>query len=115
MNNTHLSIEVYNNITIQQNIIFQECYIKLIGFILDNYNDIWYAICVAKFEEILYECNRRQIKKYRGICGMTQQEIVDALGESSGRVIYNCEKGIVDLTVTSSHVFVTFLKFLPMN
>ncbi len=46
---------------------------------------------------------------------MTQQEIVDALGESSGRVIYNWEKGIVDLTVTSSHVFVTFLKFLPMN
>ena len=35
-----------------------------------------------------------QIKKYRGIRGMTQQEIADALGESSGRVIYNWEKGI---------------------
>ena len=35
-----------------------------------------------------------QIKKYRNIKGMTQQEIADALGESSGRVIYNWEKGI---------------------
>lgn len=35
-----------------------------------------------------------QIKKYRDIRGMTQQEIADALGESSGRVIYNWEKGI---------------------
>ena len=35
-----------------------------------------------------------QIKKYRSIRGMTQQEIADALGESSGRVIYNWEKGI---------------------
>lgn len=35
-----------------------------------------------------------QIKKYRNIRGMTQQEIADALGESSGRVIYNWEKGI---------------------
>lgn len=34
-----------------------------------------------------------QIKKYRMIKGMTQQEIADALGESSGRVIYNWEKG----------------------
>ena len=29
-----------------------------------------------------------QIKKYRNIKGMTQQDIADALGESSGRVIY---------------------------
>lgn len=35
-----------------------------------------------------------QIKKYRNIKGMTQQDIADALGESSGRVIYNWEKGI---------------------
>ena len=35
-----------------------------------------------------------QIKKYRNIKGMTQQDIANALGESSGRVIYNCEKGI---------------------
>ena len=35
-----------------------------------------------------------QIKKYRNMRGMTQQEIADALGESSGRVIYNWEKGI---------------------
>ena len=35
-----------------------------------------------------------QIKKYRNIKGMTQQDIADALGESSGRVIYNREKGI---------------------
>ena len=35
-----------------------------------------------------------QIKKYRNIKGMTQQEIANALGESSGRVIYNWEKGI---------------------
>lgn len=35
-----------------------------------------------------------QIKKYRIIKGMTQQDIADALGESSGRVIYNWEKGI---------------------
>lgn len=35
-----------------------------------------------------------QIKKYRGLRGMTQQDIADALGESSGRVIYNWEKGI---------------------
>ena len=35
-----------------------------------------------------------QIKKYRNIRGMTQQDIADALGESSGRVIYNWEKGI---------------------
>ena len=35
-----------------------------------------------------------QIKKYRKIKGMTQQDIADALGESSGRVIYNWEKGI---------------------
>ncbi len=36
----------------------------------------------------------KQIKKYRNIKGMTQQDIADALGESSGRVIYNWEKGI---------------------
>ena len=35
-----------------------------------------------------------QIRKYRNIRGMTQQDIADALGESSGRVIYNWEKGI---------------------
>lgn len=35
-----------------------------------------------------------QIKKYRNIKGMTQQDIANALGESSGRVIYNWEKGI---------------------
>ena len=35
-----------------------------------------------------------QIKKYRNVKGMTQQDIADALGESSGRVIYNWEKGI---------------------
>ena len=35
-----------------------------------------------------------QIKKYRNIKGMTQQDIAVALGESSGRVIYNWEKGI---------------------
>ena len=35
-----------------------------------------------------------QIKKYRNIRGMTQQDIADELGESSGRVIYNWEKGI---------------------
>ena len=35
-----------------------------------------------------------QIKKYRTIKGMTQQDIANALGESSGRVIYNWEKGI---------------------
>ena len=35
-----------------------------------------------------------QIKKYRNIKDMTQQDIADALGESSGRVIYNWEKGI---------------------
>ena len=35
-----------------------------------------------------------QIKKYRNINGMTQQDIADELGESSGRVIYNWEKGI---------------------
>ncbi len=35
-----------------------------------------------------------RIKKYRNIKGMTQQDIADALGESSGRVIYNWEKGI---------------------
>ena len=35
-----------------------------------------------------------QIKKYRNMRGMTQQDIADALGESSGRVIYNWEKGI---------------------
>ena len=35
-----------------------------------------------------------QIKKYRNMKGMTQQDIADALGESSGRVIYNWEKGI---------------------
>lgn len=34
-----------------------------------------------------------RIKKYRNIKGMTQQDIADALGESSGRVIYNWEKG----------------------
>lgn len=34
-----------------------------------------------------------RIKKYRLLRGMTQQEIADALGESSGRVIYNWEKG----------------------
>ena len=35
-----------------------------------------------------------QIKKYRNMRGMTQQDIADSLGESSGRVIYNWEKGI---------------------
>lgn len=35
-----------------------------------------------------------QIKKYRNIKGMTQQDIAYALGESSGRVVYNWEKGI---------------------
>ena len=35
-----------------------------------------------------------QIKKYRNIKGMTQQDIADALGGSSGRVIYNREKGM---------------------
>ena len=35
-----------------------------------------------------------QIKKYRNIKGMTQQDIADSLGESSGRVIQNWEKGI---------------------
>lgn len=34
-----------------------------------------------------------RIKEYRLLRGMTQQEIADALGESSGRVIYNWEKG----------------------
>ncbi len=35
-----------------------------------------------------------RIKEYRLLRGMTQQDIADALGESSGRVIYNWEKGI---------------------
>ena len=35
-----------------------------------------------------------QINKFLYIKGMTQQDIADALGESSGRVIYNWEKGI---------------------
>ena len=35
-----------------------------------------------------------RIKEYRLLKGMTQQDIADALGESSGRVIYNWEKGI---------------------
>ena len=35
-----------------------------------------------------------KIKEYRLMRGMTQQDIADALGESSGRVIYNWEKGI---------------------
>lgn len=35
-----------------------------------------------------------RIKEYRLRKGMTQQEIADALHESSGRVIYNWEKGI---------------------
>ena len=35
-----------------------------------------------------------RIKEYRLHKGMTQQDIADALGESSGRVIYNWEKGI---------------------
>lgn len=35
-----------------------------------------------------------RIKEYRLQKGMTQQDIADALGESSGRVIYNWEKGI---------------------
>ena len=34
-----------------------------------------------------------RIKEYRLIRGMTQQDIADALDESSGRVIYNWEKG----------------------
>ena len=34
-----------------------------------------------------------RIKEYRLLRGMTQQEIADALGESSGRVIYHWEKG----------------------
>ena len=34
-----------------------------------------------------------RIKEYRLQKGMTQQDIADALGESSGRVIYNWEKG----------------------
>jgi transcriptional regulator with XRE-family HTH domain len=35
-----------------------------------------------------------RIREYRLLRGMTQQDIADALGESSGRVIYNWEKGI---------------------
>ena len=35
-----------------------------------------------------------KIKEYRLLRGMTQQDIADALGESSGRVVYNWEKGI---------------------
>lgn len=35
-----------------------------------------------------------RIKKYRLLRNMTQQGIADALGESSGSVIYNWEKGI---------------------
>ena len=35
-----------------------------------------------------------RIKQYRLLRNMTQQGIADALGESSGSVIYNWEKGI---------------------
>ena len=35
-----------------------------------------------------------KIREYRLLRGMTQQDIADALGESSGRVVYNWEKGI---------------------
>ena len=35
-----------------------------------------------------------RIKKYRNLRSMTQQYIAEMLGESSGRVIYNWEKGI---------------------
>ena len=35
-----------------------------------------------------------RFKEYRLHKGLTQQDIADALGESSGRVIYNWEKGI---------------------
>lgn len=35
-----------------------------------------------------------QIKKYRILKGITQKDVANALGESSGRVIYNWEKGI---------------------
>lgn len=34
-----------------------------------------------------------RIKEYRLKKGMTQQELAEALGESSGRVIYHWEKG----------------------
>ena len=35
-----------------------------------------------------------RIKEMRDIRGLTQQQLADKLGESSGRVIYNWEKGI---------------------
>ena len=35
-----------------------------------------------------------KIREYRLLREMTQQDIADALGESSGRVVYNWEKGI---------------------
>lgn len=43
--------------------VFSRGLYKIIGLILDNYNEMWYTVCVIKFGGILYERNRRADQK----------------------------------------------------
>ena len=42
-----------------KNIVLSIAAHKIIVFVLDNYNEMWYTVCVIKIGGILHERNRR--------------------------------------------------------
>ena len=53
------SFLVVHLILYYKNIVLSIAAHKIIVFVLDNYNEMWYTVCVIKFGGILHERNRR--------------------------------------------------------